>query len=273
MDSRDKVPAVSVVLLAAVILLSVFAGNIAPYSQDYMSDDAICKAPCSEHFFGTDTLGRDLFTMVLYGGRASLIIGILSAVISAVIAVLAGTVSGLCGRFFDAAIMRICEIMMSMPSILLIIFLQAIWGNAGYLSLSVIIGVTSWSAMAKVVRSEVRQLRQSDYILAAKMMDGGFFYILKRHFVPGLVSSTMFMAVSNIGSAIMIESTLSFLGLGLPLSIVSWGSLMAMSQEALLSGCWWLIVIPGTVLVVTIVSITRIGEYVRKNNNRLFTNL
>ena len=266
-------PIFSLALLALIVLCCTFAGLLAPYSPASMDSAAVNLAPCQAHPFGTDNMGRDLFTMVLYGGRASLIIGLASAGISTFIAVVYGTASGLAGKRVDDLLMRVVELLMSLPSILVILFLQAWWGQASYLSLSVIIGITSWMNIAKIVRSEVRQIGESDYILAARTMGGGFWYILWRHLLPDYVPAIMFMAVSNIGSAIITESTLSFLGLGLPLTEVSWGSLLSMSQEALLSNYWWIIVIPGTVLILTLVCITNLGEYIRKSNTKLFSNL
>lgn len=146
-------------------------------------------------------------------------------------------------------------------------------GEATVTSLAVIIGLTGWMNIAKIVKSEVRQIRESDYILAARTMGGGFWYMLSTHFLPNFISSIMFMVVTNIGQAMITESTLSFLGLGLPLTVVSWGSLLSMSQEVLLTGAWHLILIPGAVLITTLVCITEIGEYVRKKNNRLYSNL
>ncbi|SCJ69667.1 Probable D%2CD-dipeptide transport system permease protein ddpC [uncultured Eubacterium sp.] len=273
MKREKKIPKVSLCILSLIILLSVLAGVIAPYGADDMDSTAINLAPGITHIFGTDNMGRDLFTLVLYGGRASIYIGILSACISTAVAVVYGTLSGLAGERTDDVLMRFSELIMSIPSILLVIFLQAMWGQASYTSLSVIIGLTSWMNISKIVRSEVRQIRNSDYVLAAKTMEGGFWYILRRHLLPNFVSSIMFMVVTNIGQAMITESTLSFLGLGLPLTTVSWGSLLSMSQEMLLSNSWWMIVIPGFVLITTLVCVTNIGEYIRKKNNRLYSNL
>lgn len=270
---KKKLPLFSLGFLALIILCCIFAGALAPYSPETMDSSAVNLAPSREHFFGTDNMGRDLFTLVLYGGRASLIIGLASAVISTFIAVVYGTASGLASERTDDLLMRIAELAMSLPSILVILFLQAVWGEATYLSLSLIIGVTSWMNIAKIVRSEVRQIGESDYILAARTMGGGFWYILRQHLLPNYVPAIMFMVVSNISAAIITESTLSYLGLGLPLTEVSWGSLLTMSQEALLSNYWWMIVIPGAVLIATLVCITNLGEYIRKTNTRLFSNL
>ena len=122
--------------------------------------------------------------------------------------------------------------------------------------------------MAKMVRSEVKQLRSSGFVMAARTMGGGFFYILYRHLMPNFMSAVMFMIVTNIGGAISMEATLSFLGLGLPAEVVSWGSLMSLSQRAMLTGAWWILLIPGIFLVITLICITEIGEYLRCRGRR-----
>lgn len=273
MKNRKKLPIISLCILAVIALSGLFAGIIAPYSANEMNAQAVNLSPCSAHIFGTDNMGRDLFSMILYGGRISLAIGVFSALISTAVAVVYGTVSGLAGERIDDLLMRFSELMLSIPSILLVIFFQAIWGEAGIVSLSIIIGLTGWMNISKIVRSEVRQIGESDYILAAKTMGGGFWYILKQHLLPNFVSSIMFMVVTNMGQAMITESTLSFLGLGMPLNVVSWGSLLSMSQEVLLTGSWHLILIPGAVLITTLVCITEIGEFIRRENNRLYSNL
>lgn len=273
MKGMKKLPKASLTVLGLIVFSCAFAGLLAPYSPEQMDSGAVCLPPGPEHLLGTDNLGRDLLSMLLYGGRASLIIGLFSAAISTAAAVIIGTVSGLAGARIDGLLMRFSELMMSIPSVLLIIFFQAIWGEASYLSLSVIIGLTGWMNMSKLVRSEVRQIGESDYILAARTMEAGFWYVLGRHLLPAFVPSLMFMTVTSIGQAMVTESTLSFLGLGLPLTEVSWGSLLSMSQEAMLTDSWWLIVVPGGVLVVTLVCVTEIGEYVRRNRSRLHSNL
>ena len=168
----------------------------------------------------------------------------------------------------DMLLMRMTEILLSIPNLLLVIFLQAILGKANVLSLSLVIGVTSWTSIAKVVRTEVRQLRSNEYVVAARCMGGGFFYILRKHLAPNFLSSIMFMVVMNIRSAIVEESTLSFMGIGLPLEIISWGSMLSLSEKALLTDGWWIILIPGAFLVVTLLAITGIGDYLRKELNK-----
>lgn len=272
MTQKPK-PKMALAILALAAFFSLFAGILAPYSVDYMNSGALGEAPSLRHLFGTDNMGRDLLTMVLYGGRASLTIGILSAGISTLIATLYGTFSGMSSRWLDNLLMRALDLFMSIPGILLVIVLQAIWGAGSYGSMALIIGCTGWMHMAKIIRGEVRRLRHSDFVLAAEMYGGSFGYIFRRHLFPNYWASIMFMAVSNIGSAIILESTLSFMGLGLPISEVSWGSLLSLSQDALLSDQWWMIIIPGAVLISVLVSITEVGEYLRSTNTSKHSNI
>ena len=226
------------------------------------------NAPGRGHIFGTDTLGRDLFSVIWCGGRISLTVGLLATLISTAIAVVYGAAAGLASQRVDDMMMRLTEILMSVPQMLFVMFLQAIMGDANVISISVVIGITGWMAVAKMVRSEVRQLRSSGFVMAARSMGGGFFYILYRHLMPNFMSAVMFMIVTNIGGAISMEATLSFLGLGLPSEVVSWGSLMSLSQRAMLSGAWWILMIPGIFMVITLICITEIGEYLRCRGRR-----
>jgi peptide/nickel transport system permease protein len=269
----QRPPVISMTILGIVVLACLLAGVLAPYQLNLMDSGAINQPPGAAHLLGTDAMGRDLFTLILYGGRASLYIGLLSGCISTAIGVIYGTISGLVGEGISDLMMRAAELLMSIPSILLVLFLQAIWGQPSATSIAVVIAVTSWMNISKVVRSEVRQIGRSDYILAARTMDADFPYLLVRHLLPNFLSSIMFMVVTNVGQAMLTESTLSFLGLGLPLTTVSWGSLLSMSQDVLLSGCWWMILLPGLVLITTLVCITEIGEYIRRRNNRTYSNL
>ena len=218
-------------------------------------------------------MGRDIFSMILYGGRISLFIGLISTVLSTTIAVIYGSFSGIAPEWIDELMMRFTEILLSIPSILLIIFLQALAGKNSVVAITVVIGLTSWMNIAKMVRTEVRQLRESEYLIAAKCMGGSFWHILRVHLLPNFISSIMFMVVMNIRSAIIAESTLSFLGIGLPMEIISWGSMLSLSEKALMTNSWWIILIPGIVLVITLLCITELGEALRKNVNQKEGNL
>ena len=169
--------------------------------------------------------------------------------------------------------MRFTEIFLSVPSLLLIILLQAIMGKATVLSLSFVIGVTSWTSIAKVVRTEVRQIRNSEFVIASRCMGGGFFHILWKHLAPNFFSSIMFMVIMNVRTAMMSEATLSFMGIGLPVEIITWGSMLSLAEKALMTGSWWIILIPGLFLVVTVLCLTNIGNACRQQANRKESNL
>ena len=260
-------------ILAVIVFACVFCRFFMTKDPTYMDLENCNISPNKEFFFGTDTMGRDIFSMIWYGGRISLAIGLLSTLISTVIAVLFGAVSGCAPAWLDALLMRLTEIFLSVPNLLLVIFLLAAAGKSNVITISAVIGMTSWTSIAKVVRTEVRQIRNSEYVIASRCMGGSFFYILWHHLAPNFFSSIMFMVVMNIRSAIAAESTLSFMGIGLPLEVISWGSMLSLSEKALMTKAWWIILIPGVFLIVTLLSFTSIGNYLRKQANRKQRNL
>lgn len=213
-------------------------------------------------------MGRDIFSMIWYGGRISLLIGALATLISTVLAIVFGAVSGCAPEWVDSLLMRFTEIFLSIPNLLLVILLQAVLGKASIFSISFIIGITSWPSIAKVVRTEVKQIRNSGYVIAARCMGGSFWHVLWKHLTPNFASSIMFMVVMNIRSAIIAESTLSFMGIGLPLEQISWGSMLSNADKALMTKSWWIILIPGLFLTVTLMCMTNLGNYLRKAVNR-----
>lgn len=268
LQPHEKPPVISIAILGLIIIGCIICELFIPYDPSRMMLDQISMPPSAEHLFGTDTLGRDLFSVIWHGGRISIAVGLLATLISTIIAVVYGTAAGLASNKVDDLMMRFTEILLSIPQILMVIFIQAIWGDATITSISVVIGITGWMAVAKMVRSEVKQLRNAGFVMAARTMGAGFFYIMRKHLMPNFMSAIMFMIVTNIGSAIAMEATLSFMGLGLPTDIISWGSLMSLSQRAMLTGAWWMLLIPGVFLVVTLVCITDIGEYLRIRNRK-----
>lgn len=257
-------PLLSLGFLAVILLGCLFCDLFIPRDPTYLDLYHANLPPCREFPFGTDTMGRDIFSMIWFGGRISLIIGFLSTFLSTAIAIVFGSISGLAPRWLDRILMRLTEIFLSIPGLLLILFIQAILSDANVISISFVIGLTSWTGIAKVVRTEVRQIRNSEYVVASRCMGAGFFRILRKHLAPNFVSGIMFMVVMNIRSAMGMESTLSFLGIGLPLEVISWGSMLSLSEKALSSGNWWVILIPGLFLVTTLLAITNIGNYLRK---------
>lgn len=266
-------PLISVFLLSAILLGCLFCRFLMTKDPSFMDLDNSNLPPSPEFLFGTDLLGRDIFSMIWYGGRISLLIGFLSAAVAAVTAVIFGALSGLAPPWLDALLMRVTELILSIPSLLIILLLQATLGEATILSLSLVIGLTGWPGIAKVVRTEVRQIRSSGYVAAARTMGAGFFHILRKHLTPNFLPSILFMIVMNIRNAITAESTLSFIGVGLPLKMISWGSMLSLSEQAVMTASWWIILIPGFFLVTALLCVTNIGNYLRKNTDKRHSNL
>lgn len=269
----QDVPWVSVILLSAIVLCCLFAEVLMTKDPTYLDLKNYNVAPNTEFLFGTDTLGRDIFSGIWYGGRISITIGFLATLVSTTIAVIYGSICGIAPAWLDNLMMRFTEIFLSVPGLLLVLFFQAILGEASVISLSIVIGVTSWASIAKVIRTEVRQIRNSEYVVASRCMGGKFFHILGTHLAPNFIASIMFMVVMNVRGAIGSESTLSFMGMGLPLEIISWGSMLSLSEKALMTGSWWIILIPGAFLITLLMCLTNIGNYLRRNANRKESNL
>lgn len=270
---RKEMPFLSITLLSIIVLGCLFCNLIMTKDPTYLDLKNYSMAPNREFWFGTDTMGRDIFSMIWYGGRISLLVGFLATFLSTLIAIVFGSISGCAPKWLDDGLMRLTEILLSVPNLLLVILIQAILGTPNVWSISFVIGVTSWTSIAKIVRTEVRQIRNSDYVIASKCMGGSFWHILWEHLTPNFMSFIMFMVVMNIRSAIVAESTLSFMGIGLPIEKISWGSMLSLADKAMMSKSWWMILIPGLFLVTTLMCITNIGNYLRKQSNQKESNL
>ena len=260
---REKLkgkPVFSMILLLIVVLGCVFANLVANHDPSGFYLRNLNTPPGREFIFGTDSLGRDIYSLIWYGGRVSLVIGISGAAIITVIGVTYGCISGTAGPKVDSVLMRFTEMCGSIPTLLMILILSAVFQADDVIGISVIIGITGWFALARIVRSEVRQIRNSDYVM---------YY----HLIPNFVSAIMFVVISSVSSCITMESTLSFLGLGLPADVVSWGSMLSLANKALIMNTWWVIVIPGVFLVVTLMCITNVGSFVRSEVNNKYSNL
>lgn len=260
-------------VLGAIALGCLLCPLFLPADPAYM-DLAHCNAPPGgRYWFGTDTMGRDIFAMIWYGGRTSLLIGFAAAGISTAIAVVYGAANGLAPAWLDGLLTRLSELLLSIPGLLLILLLQAMLGAATPMRIALVIGVTGWTGIARVVRTQVRQLRNSGFVAASRCMGGGFFHILRAHLAPNFLPSILFMVVMNVRGAIAAESTLSFMGMGLPLDTVSWGSMLSLAESALLGGAWWIVLIPGVFLVATLLCATELGNGLRTASGRTHSNL
>ncbi|ABN06346.1 binding-protein-dependent transport systems inner membrane component [Methanocorpusculum labreanum Z] len=263
-----KLPWISIIVFSAILFGCIFAPLIANHNPSTYYLDSLNEPPNSDFYFGTDSLGRDLFSIIWYGGRTSLTVGFLGAAIVTLIGITYGCINGMANTRIDTLLQRVVEIFHIIPQILLTILIITILGQQNPISISFVIAVTSWFALARIVRSEVRQIRTNEYVIAAKCYGARFERLVVKHLIPNIIPAIMFVVVSGISTCITTESTLSFLGLGLPLDVLSWGSILSLSNRALLLNTWWVIVIPGIFLIVTLSCITTIANCFRKDMNK-----
>lgn len=268
-QSLQEKPLASLIILSIIVMGCIFAQVLANHDPTGFYLQHINEAPSREFLFGTDYLGRDIYSILWYGGRISLLVGLSGAAIITAIGIIVGCISGTANNKVDYLLMRSVEICGSIPNLLLVLVLSAVFRTGSVLYISLIIGITGWFGLARIVRSEVRQIRNREYVLYARSCNGSFLYVIRHHLIPNLLPAIMFVVISSIGSCIMMESTLSFLGLGLPVNIVSWGSMLSLANKALIMNTWWVIIFPGAFLLITLVCITSIGaSFYRKINPR-----
>ncbi|MCI8649366.1 MAG: ABC transporter permease [Anaerotruncus sp.] len=268
-----RLPIVSLLLLTSVILGCLFAPLLVNHDPQAFYLDSLNEPPSRIFYFGTDALGRDLYAMIWYGGRVSIAVGLMGMSIISVIGIVYGCVSGLASERIDAVLMRMVELMNSIPQLLLVLLLGAVVPKHNSFTLALLIGITGWFDLARLVRSEVRRIRSCEYLLAARYMGVRFDRLLLVYLLPNLLPTILFPIISSVSLSISMESTLSFLGLGLPVEVVSWGSMLSLANRALLLNTWWVIVIPGIFLLATIGCITSIGNYFRKEIHSSCSNL
>lgn len=257
---EDFFAKVALGILIILILLAVFA-FLSPHDPDLTNVRLMKDPPSSEHWFGTDEVGRDYLTRSLYGARVSLTVGILSMVTSTIIGTIVGTVSGYFGGIIDSMLMRFVDVLSSIPWMILVTIIS-IFIQGGIFAIVFVIGGFSWMRAARIVRAETLSLNQREYVLYAKASGQTHYNIMKKHILPGLLPTVVVTATIFIPQAIIIESTLSFLGLGVKAPMSSWGSMLKSSQN-FLSDASYLALIPGIMILLTVYSFNKIGDMIR----------
>ncbi|MBU0682789.1 MAG: ABC transporter permease, partial [Candidatus Omnitrophica bacterium] len=215
-----------------------------------------------EHFFGTDNLGRDVFSRMAYGARVSLSVGFIAVGISLVIGVCLGGVSGFFGGWVDALIMRLVEIMYSLPTFFLIMMVITFLGPS-IINVMIVIGLTSWAGLCRLVRAEFLSLKERDFVCSARVQKVSNFRIIFRHILPNAMGPVYVSTTLSVGTAILVESALSFLGLGVQPPIASWGNILTAGKNYI-DFAWWLTVFPGLAILLTVLSFNLLGEGLRK---------
>lgn len=258
---QNKIAISSLILLALILLMAIFAPLFSQY--DYSSQDmfAVNQWPSAEHWFGTDSLGRDLFVRCWSGAQVSLFIAFVSTMVNVLIGIVYGGISGYFGGRVDMVMMRLVEIIYSVPDLLWVILLMVVMGP-GLHTIIIAISITGWGSMARIVRGQVLQLKQSEYVMAAHTLGAGGGRIIRKHLIPNTMGPIIIELTFSIPSAIFTEATLSYLSLGVPVPLASWGTL-ANEGARVLQLMPYQILFPALLLSLTMLGFNLLGDGLR----------
>jgi peptide/nickel transport system permease protein len=249
------------IVVLVLFVISFLAPYITPYSPTTIDAYHVLLPPSAEHWMGTDELGRDVFTRVVYGARISLLVGFVAVGIYIVTGTLIGLVSGFYGSWVDSALMRFVDIMLCFPTFFLILAVIAMIGPSIWL-IMIVIGVTNWMGVARLVRAEVLSIRERDFVLAARAIGASDLRIIFRHIMPNAMGPVLVAATLGVAGAILTESALSFLGIGVQPPTPSWGNILTSGKDYI-EFAWWLSLYPGLAILVTVLAYNLLGEGIR----------
>lgn len=245
--------------LLMLVFVSLLAPVLMPHDPLSVGLMKILQPPSAVHFFGTDQLGRDVLTRLLYGGRVSISVGAAAMLIAVAFGASYGVISGFFGGMIDRILMRVLDALLSIPSILLMIGIQ-VFISASFLSVVVVIGMTSWMPIARLIRTEILSLKGEVFIQASEVVGASSAQLLTRHLLPQCLPTLIVMSVTGVSHAILSEATLSFFGIGIPPHEPSWGNMLMGAQSYLLSGAWWIALFPGLLITCTVLAVTFLGD-------------
>lgn len=248
-------------IIAVIFLLAILAPWLAPYDPNAINVKAILFSPSSTHLMGTDGLGRDVFSRMLYGGRISLLVGFVAVGISTIIGMALGALAGYYRGWVDTTIMRLVDVMLSIPSFFLILAVIAFLTPSIW-NVMIVIGLTSWMGVTRLVRAEFLSLANREFILASRSLGAKDFRLIFLHLLPNSLTPIIVSAVLGVASAVLLESGLSFLGLGVQAPQASWGNILTDAKEYL-QFAWWLSVFPGLAIFLTVLGYNLLGEGLR----------
>lgn len=258
---RNRFAVAGGAVVAILFVISLMAPFITPWDPAAINAYQVLMPPSASHWMGTDELGRDVFSRVIYGARISLYVGFVAVGIALSIGALVGLASGFYGGWIDAILMRFVDIMLCFPTFFLILAMIALLEPSIWI-IMLVIGVTSWMGVARLVRAEVLSIKERDYIMAARSIGASDMRIIFRHILPNAAAPMLVAATLGVGGAILTESALSFLGIGVQPPIPSWGNILTSGKDYL-EFAWWLSLFPGLAILVTVLAYNLLGEGIR----------
>ena len=263
-----KWPILALLILLVVLVVAIFGPAIAPMDPNRQNIMLRLAAPMADgpndqiFLMGSDALGRDAFSRLLYGARVSLLVGVAAILVGGTLGVSAGLVSGYFGGWIDDVLMRLGDIQLAFPFILLAIMFLVVLGP-GLFNLILVLGIGQWVTYARIVRAQTLSLREKEFVEAARAMGDSTASIIFRTILPNIVAPFTVIASFNVASVILAEAALSFLGLGVPAEVPTWGSMLAQSRDQLIANKWWLAIFPGLAIVFTVLSFNIMGDWLR----------
>jgi peptide/nickel transport system permease protein len=253
------------IIIAGILLLALIAPLIAPYDPDAINVKAILLSPGADHLMGTDGLGRDVFSRMLYGARISLMVGFVAVGIATAIGIILGAIAGFYRGWVDTVIMRIVDVMLSIPTFFLILAVIAFLTPSIW-NIMIVIGLTSWMGVTRLVRAEFLSLRNREFVLAAQALGAKDARLIFTHLLPNSLTPIIVSSILGIASAVLVESGLSFLGLGVQAPQASWGNILTDGKEYI-QFAWWLSLFPGLAILITVLGYNLLGDGLRDAYN------
>jgi peptide/nickel transport system permease protein len=249
------------IIIVLIFLLAMLAPLIAPYDPNEINVKAILLGPSMQHWMGTDGLGRDVLSRMLHGGRISLLVGLVAVGISTLIGILLGAIAGFYRGWVDVLIMRLVDVMLSIPSFFLILAVIAFL-TPSIINIMIVIGLTSWMGVTRLVRAEFLSLCEREYVMASRTLGARDYRLIFKHLLPNSLTPIIVSAVLGVAGAVLMESGLSFLGLGVQAPQASWGNILTDGKEYI-QFAWWLSLFPGLAILITVLGYNLLGEGLR----------
>jgi len=266
---RNRLALSGLFIVMILFTAALFAPVLSPHDYKKIDVKNILMPPSADHIFGTDDLGRDVFSRMLWGARISLMVGFIAVGISTLIGVILGALAGYYGKYVDTLIMRFVDIMLCIPGFFLILAVIAFVGPSIY-NIMLIIGLTSWMGVARLVRAEFLSLKEREFVLGAKATGASDFRIIFIHILPNALAPVFISAILGVAAAVLLESALSFLGLGIQPPTPSWGNILT-DGKANIEIAWWLSLFPGLAILITVLGYNLLGEGLRDALDPKFT--
>jgi peptide/nickel transport system permease protein len=259
---RNRMAMTGLALVLGLFVVSIFAPWLAPYDPNLIDLKQVLMPPSPAHYLGTDTLGRDVLSRIIFGSRVSLKVGFVAVGLATVIGLFIGALAGYYGGWVDSALMRLVDLMLCFPTFFLILAVIAVLEPSIW-NIMAVIGLTSWMGVARLVRAEFLSLREREFVTAARALGAGDARLILRHMLPNALAPVMVSATLGVAGAILTESALSFLGLGVQPPTPSWGNILTAGKDNI-EIAWWLSVFPGLAILVTVMSYNLLGEGIRE---------